>query len=250
MPGLLLCALLALLAGAGGAAPVAAPVGPGAPWAAPVGPPLLVLRPFAAPPAAAPWLPGHRGVDLAAAAGGAVRADAAGRVTFAGTVAGQGVVVVAHSARLRSTFEPVRPTVRTGDTVLAGARLGRLAVVTGPPGPGPRCPGRPCLHWGMLLDGRYVDPLVVSGLQAAPVAGTARLLPLVGPPMGPGAAPGPRAPGGWAAAAAGMLGGGAPGPPGGAVAATVGAAVTSVGAGAVAAGLRLRRRRAMVRAGP
>ncbi|MFI5099559.1 MAG: peptidoglycan DD-metalloendopeptidase family protein [Actinomycetes bacterium] len=213
-----------------------------------MGPPLLVLRPFAPPPPGAPWLPGHRGVDLAAAAGDAVRADAAGRVTFAGVVAGQGVVVVAHSARLRSTFEPVRATVRTGDNVPAGARLGRLAVVTGPLGRGPRCPGRPCLHWGMLLDGRDVDPLVVSGLLSVPVAGTARLLPLVGPPTGP-AAPGPPGPGGGAAAAGGVLGG-TPRPPGGAVAVTVGAAVTSAGAGAVVAAVRLRRRRAMSRAGP
>ncbi len=248
MPGLLVCALLALLAGIGGAAPVAAPGGPPARWTAPVGPPLLELRPFAAPPPATPWLPGHRGVDLAAAAGDPVRSDAAGRVTFAGMVAGQGVVVVAHSARLRSTFEPVRAAVRTGDSVPAGVILGWLAMVTGPRSPGPLCPGRPCLHWGMLLDGRYVDPLVVSGLVAAPVAGTARLLPLVGPPTGSAAAPGPRGPDGWATAAATVLRGGAPGPPGGAVGVTVGAAVTSVGAGAV--GLRVRRRRAMGRAGP
>ncbi|MGX9228951.1 peptidoglycan DD-metalloendopeptidase family protein [Streptomyces albus] len=40
-----------------------------------------------------PWAPGHRGVDLAARPGQPVRAVADGKVSFAGKVAGRGVVV-------------------------------------------------------------------------------------------------------------------------------------------------------------
>ena len=49
-----------------------------------------VVRGFDAPPS--PYAAGHRGVDLAARAGSAVRAAAAGRVYFAGVVAGIGSV--------------------------------------------------------------------------------------------------------------------------------------------------------------
>src|SRR5438128_12119850 len=52
----------------------------------------VVVRGFEPPPR--PWSAGHRGVDLAAGQGSPVRAAAAGRVVFAGTVAGQGVVSV------------------------------------------------------------------------------------------------------------------------------------------------------------
>ncbi len=252
---ILLTAVLAVSMGA--TAPlsvVARAPAPGARWAAPLGPPLVLLRPFSPPPAGTPWLPGHRGVDLAGAAGAPVHADAAGRVIFAGRVAGRGVVVVAHSSRLRSTFEPVRALVGVGDPVVAGDEVGRLERPVQVPGPGPACPGQPCLHWGMLLDGQYVDPLVTSGLVgAAAAAGPARLLPLDGPPQaGVGGPPIP-APVGRAApvgvgrsagaAAAGSLGGGPPGPGGGgAVLATDTTAAVVVGSATAAVGLVRRRR--------
>ncbi len=55
-----------------------------------------------------PWLAGHRGVDLLGAVGSDVVAAMAGRVVFAGTLAGRGVVVVSHGA-LRTTYLPVDP---------------------------------------------------------------------------------------------------------------------------------------------
>ena len=236
------------MAGSAAAQPTAPPDVRAAPWVAPVGPPLVVLRAFAAPPPATPWMPGHRGVDLAAAAGAPIRADSGGRVTFAGRVAGQGVVVVAHSAVLRSTFEPVRATVRAGDAVRAGWPLGRLEESAGTRGRGPSCPGRPCLHWGMLLEGRYVDPLVISNLPNAPATGAARLLPLQGSPWSASAAaPSPPA---WASASAGAAGGGPPGPPGGGAVLAVDAAVTSLGVGAVAVAARVRRNRRVSGPGP
>ncbi len=119
-----------------------------------------VVRAFRPP--AFRYGPGHRGVDLAATAGAPVLAAGAGTVVFAGTVAGRGVVSVDHSAGdhsggLRTTYEPVSPTVTAGDRVLRGERIG--TVQPGHPG----CPVAACLHWGALRapehDRDYLDPL-------------------------------------------------------------------------------------------
>ena len=130
-----------------------------------VGTPAVVRR-FDPPPE--PWRAGHRGVDLAAAPGTGVRAAGAGTVVFAGRIAGRGVISVAHPGGFRTTYEPVDAeiTLRAGDPVTAGEQLGRLAA--GHPG----CPAEPCLHWGLRVDGRYLDPLLLLGY------GRVRLLPL------------------------------------------------------------------------
>jgi murein DD-endopeptidase MepM/ murein hydrolase activator NlpD len=125
--------------------------------------PLSVTRPFQPPPT--PYAAGHRGADLAGAPGQPVRAAAAGRVSYAAVLAGRGVVVVMHGA-LRTTYEPVTALVHTGDAVAAGAPIGTLE--TGHAG----CPVAACLHWGLLRDEVYLDPLAMLGPQ--PV----RLLPL------------------------------------------------------------------------
>ena len=126
---------------------------------------------------------GHRGVDLAGAPGAVVRTALAGTVTFAGRLAGRGVVVVNHGAT-RTTYEPVTASVHVGDHVATGAVVGRLQLF------GSHCFPRACLHWG-LIEGaeHYLDPLTLVG--AAPV----RLLPLFGSLPGPGPAPGPALPG-------------------------------------------------------
>jgi murein DD-endopeptidase MepM/ murein hydrolase activator NlpD len=117
-------------------------------------------------PPAQPWLPGHRGVDLAGRPGAVVRAAGAGRVRFAGRIAGRFVVSVDHAGGLRTTYEPVEPVVRTGDEVAAGDPIGRLA--SGHPG----CVMSACLHWGLRRGDVYLDPLALVGL------GQVRLLPL------------------------------------------------------------------------
>ena len=114
-----------------------------------------VTRRFEPPPR--PWLPGHRGVDLAGTPGAAVLAAGAGTVAFAGTVAGTGVVSVEHAGGLRTTYEPVRPTVRSGQSVTRGQPIGTL-----PPGH-PGCPVAACLHWGLRRDREYLDPLALLG---------------------------------------------------------------------------------------
>ncbi|UZN04841.1 murein hydrolase activator EnvC family protein [Cellulomonas sp. S1-8] len=117
----------------------------------PLDAPVMVLRAFDPPPQ--PWLAGHRGVDLAASAGARVRAPAAGVVTFAGPVAGRGVVTVLHDDGLRSSLEPVRPSRTVGTRVGAGDEVGTLS---GDAHGG--VPGGPALHWGVRTDDRYVDP--------------------------------------------------------------------------------------------
>jgi murein DD-endopeptidase MepM/ murein hydrolase activator NlpD len=127
------------------------------PLSTPSGSPPAVVRPFQPP--AQRWLPGHRGADLAAPGASDVLAAGPGTVAYAGTLFGEGVVVVAHGD-VRTSYEPVRPAVKVGDRVTGGTRIGTLA-------PG-HCPGRPCLHWGLLAGRghavRYYDPLLLLGL--------------------------------------------------------------------------------------
>jgi len=116
-------------------------------------------------PPSDPWGAGHRGVDLLGTAGQPVRAALAGRVSWAGMLAGRGVVVVDHGPT-RTTYEPVQASVGVGGTVSAGERIGRLSAA------GSHCPPRACLHWGWIEDETYLDPLRLVG------AGPVRLLPL------------------------------------------------------------------------
>lgn len=104
-------------------------------------------------PPAQRWQPGHRGVDLLAPPGAPVRAAAAGRVGFAGEVAGKPVVTVWHGS-LRTTYEPVRAAVRPGDLVAAGQVIGELQA-------GHACGARQCLHWGLRRGDHYLDPLLL-----------------------------------------------------------------------------------------
>ncbi|MGA8115867.1 MAG: M23 family metallopeptidase [Actinocatenispora sp.] len=123
-----------------------------------------VTRRFDPPPQ--PWLPGHRGVDLAGHDGEPVLAAGPGVVVFAGSVAGTGVVSIDHPGGLRTTYQPLRATVHAGDRVRTGDRIGTLQ--SGHPG----CPAEACLHWGLRRGVVYLDPLALLGL------GQVRLLPL------------------------------------------------------------------------
>ncbi len=123
-----------------------------------------VTRRFDPPPE--PWAAGHRGVDLAATEGAVVRAAGPGVVHFAGSVAGRGVVSIRHANGLRTTYEPVTPSVTEGQRIRAGDAIGDL--VAGHHG----CPAAACLHWGLRRGESYLDPLSLLGL------GRVRLLPL------------------------------------------------------------------------
>ncbi|MEU9981258.1 M23 family metallopeptidase [Streptomyces sp. NPDC050856] len=121
----------------------------------PLGPPRPVVVRGWEPPAS-PYGPGHRGVDLDAPPGTPVRAAAGGRVSFAGPVAGRGVLTItltgSGSPPLRTTYEPVRPLVPVGAEVAAGQVV--AAVVDSRSHCAPVC-----LHWGLRRGEAYLDPL-------------------------------------------------------------------------------------------
>ena len=72
-------------------------------------------------------------------------------------LAGRQLVSLAHPGGLHTSYEPVRATVRAGQSVTAGTAIGEL--LTGHPG----CPVAACLHWGAMWGpaarADYVDPL-------------------------------------------------------------------------------------------
>ncbi len=131
-----------------------------------------VVRGFQTPVTA--YAAGHRGLDLAAGAGTAVHAPDDGVVAFAGRVAGRGVVSIDH-AGVRSTLEPVDPSVRAGRAVRRGQVVGVVADGGAHPAG--------VLHLGARIrqgDGwAYVSPLLLLG-----GARRAVLLPLAAFPGG------------------------------------------------------------------
>ena len=148
----------------------------GAVWAAPLAGEPDVARRLQAPPHR--YGPGHRGLDLAAVPGAPVLAAGDGVVVFAGMVAGRPVLSIDHAGGLRTTYEPVQPSVRAGMQVLRGAPLGVL--LAGHEG----CPAPACLHWGVRRGEDYLDPLLLLrpprvrllplGDAVTPAAGPAR----------------------------------------------------------------------------
>lgn len=140
-------------------------------WTWPVTGP--VVRGFDAPDD--PYGSGHRGIDIAAESGTPVRAVDAGTVTFAGRVGGELFITVQHGAGLASTYSWVSAlSVGRSDVVVRG----QVIALSGPGHPGSLEP--PHLHFGVKLDGAYVDPL--GYLAPMSVAGMIRLAPL---PTGP-----------------------------------------------------------------
>jgi murein DD-endopeptidase MepM/ murein hydrolase activator NlpD len=127
-------------------------------WLWPVPAPIRVVSPFRAPPS--PYAAGHRGIDVATEPGATVVAAADGVVSFAGPVAGRGVVAIDHGGGVVSAIEPVEPAVVEGATVAAGDVIGTVAT-------GGHC-GSECVHFGVRIDGEYVSPfLFLGGLPRA-----------------------------------------------------------------------------------
>ena len=130
----------------------AAAAEPSQDWTAPIGSSSSPQVIEAFDPPSKPWLAGHRGVDLAASVGAPVRAAGAGTITFAGQLAGRGVVTVTHG-ELRTTYEPVDATVGYGQHVARGDVIGTVGF-------GSHC-SVTCVHWGLLRGDEYLDPLLL-----------------------------------------------------------------------------------------
>jgi murein DD-endopeptidase MepM/ murein hydrolase activator NlpD len=114
-------------------------------WRAPVEAP--ISDPFRAP--ACRWCPGNRGIEYDTSRGAEVTAVAAGVITFAGSVAGTGYVVIRHADGLRATYGNVSfDNLHVGDLVVRGMRVGSTT-------------GR--LHLGVRRGGSYIDPTPLIG---------------------------------------------------------------------------------------
>jgi murein DD-endopeptidase MepM/ murein hydrolase activator NlpD len=150
---LLLPVLLLLPPASAAALPARSPVPAGLLWVAPLGGALTVTRAFERLPH--PYAAGHRGVDLQGVPFGPVLAAGDGTVVFAGMVAGRPVVSIDHADGLRTTYEPVEPSVAAGLQVRRGSPIGTLAI--GHAG----CPVQACLHWGLRRGVTYLDPLLL-----------------------------------------------------------------------------------------
>lgn len=145
IPAAVLLSMLAIAPASGGAVTPRAGT-----WDWPVAPRPAVVRAFDPPDK--PWLSGHRGVDLQTAADGApVTSPESGTVSFVGVVVDRPVITVDHGNGLRSSFEPVESSLRTGAAVSKGDVIG--TVVTG------HCASTPCVHWGVRRGEDYLNPL-------------------------------------------------------------------------------------------
>lgn len=139
---------------------LAAPAAHAGSWQRPVEGP--VLRAFAL--GADPYARGqHRGVDLGAPPGSAVRSACAGRVGFAGRVPGGGGTVSVRCGEVLATYQQLGTiVVRVGQRIAPGARVGLAGHSSDPR------TRRPHLHLGAreAATGRYFDPLTL--LRGAP----------------------------------------------------------------------------------
>lgn len=124
-----------------------------------------VTRAFEAP--ATEFGSGHRGIDYVVPAGTAVRAAASGTVAYAGSVAGHLAVTIEHGSGLETTYSELSSiSVTQGAQVGEGAWIGRSGTAHDSSG----------LHFGVKLEGAYVDP--ESLLGALDVTGAIHLAPL------------------------------------------------------------------------
>ena len=122
-------------------------------WSWPVVGP--VIREFDPPDT--PFGSGHRGIDIAVALGSPVRAPAAGTVTFAGPVGGRLFLTIDHGGGLESRYSFLEALVaRRGEPVSTGQVIARS-------GTGHAGDLVPNLHFAVLVDDVYVDPLDYLG---------------------------------------------------------------------------------------
>jgi murein DD-endopeptidase MepM/ murein hydrolase activator NlpD len=130
---------------------------------------------------AGPYGRGHRGIDIAAPEGEMVRAPAAGKVVFAGPVAGTIWVTLLVAPGVLVTLGPLLEPAPTAGRVRARSPIGRVGAGH------PVTPAGVTLHLGVRVDGEYVDPLAYLVDRPRP-----RLAPLLLPGGLPAAGAGRR----------------------------------------------------------
>jgi murein DD-endopeptidase MepM/ murein hydrolase activator NlpD len=105
-----------------------------------------------------PYASGHRGIDIGAPVGTQVKASADGVVHFAGKVAGSLFVSIDHDGGMQTTYSWVSEVdTRKG----AQVHKGDVIALSGTGHPGSSEPTH--LHFGVKLDGDYVDPMQYLG---------------------------------------------------------------------------------------
>lgn len=122
-------------------------------WAWPIDPPHRILSGFQAPQTR--YSAGHRGIDIAASAGAAVRAPSDAEVYFSGTVVDRPVLTLETDAGVLVSMEPVAGSIALHTRVRAGDVVGTV-------GSGGHC-DRGCVHLGVRVAGAYVSPLLFLG---------------------------------------------------------------------------------------
>jgi murein DD-endopeptidase MepM/ murein hydrolase activator NlpD len=125
-------------------------------WSWPVRGAHTIVRPFIAP--ATKYSAGHRGIDIAAR--GDILAPASGVVHFSGVVAGTPALSLDQGGSILSSYEPVTSSLKDGEQVTRGEVIGHL--VAG------HC-AKLCLHFGVRIDGHYVNPMLFLGKVVRPV---------------------------------------------------------------------------------
>lgn len=107
-----------------------------------------------------PFGPGNRGIEYGTEPGDVVRAAAAGTVVFSGAVAGSLHVTIDHGGGVVSSYSYLlRASVRVG----ARVSQGQVIAIAGER-----------LHFGVRVDGSYVDPAGFIGVRRTRV----RLVPM------------------------------------------------------------------------
>ncbi|MCH9815615.1 MAG: M23 family metallopeptidase [Actinomycetia bacterium] len=115
-----------------------------------------VIRDFAPP--WPDWLPGHRGLDLAASKGERVRTPQRGVLVWKGRPGGTPTVVVQHGAA-RASYQPVSTDLPLFTALAPAQAIGIVRQGTG------HCVA--CLHWGLRIGERYLDPRLLLGDASA-----------------------------------------------------------------------------------
>ncbi len=132
------------------------------PWVPPIQP-MIIERYFEPPPT--PYSAGNRGVDIKTQPQTPIKAPQDGVVHFSGKVANIGTVSINHN-NLKTTFTPIDPIVKTGQAVKRNQIIGYVSNT------GSHCKPHTCLHWGLIEQKKYLNPLQLLNNAKA------RLLPI------------------------------------------------------------------------